>query len=140
MFSDFTFSIIKPDAVRTGKTGPILAMINEGGFEIAAMRMVKMTLPQAESFYSVHKDKPFFDDLVEFITSGPVVVMILRHENAVDQFRKLIGATDPNKAEPGTIRKTFAVSVQMNAVHGSDSVENAIKEADLFFSETERFC
>ena len=139
MFSDFTFSIIKPDAVRTGKTGPILAMINEGGFEIAAMRMVNMTIPQAESFYSVHKDKPFFDDLVEFITSGPVVVMILRHENAVDQFRKLIGATDPNKAEPGTIRKTFAVSVQMNAVHGSDSVENAIKEADFFFSETERF-
>lgn len=140
MYNDFTFSIIKPDAVRTGKTGPILAMINEGGFEIAAMRMVNMTLPQAESFYSVHKDKPFFDDLVEFITSGPVVVMILRHENAVDQFRKLIGATDPNKAEPGTIRKTFAVSVQMNAVHGSDSVENAIKEADFFFSGIERFC
>ncbi|MCX6320956.1 MAG: nucleoside-diphosphate kinase [Bacteroidia bacterium] len=140
MYNDFTFSIIKPDAVRTGKTGPILAMINEGGFEIAAMRMVKMTLPQAESFYSVHKDKPFFDDLIEFITSGPVVVMILRHENAIDQFRKLIGATDPNKAEPGTIRKTFAVSVQMNAVHGSDSVENAIKEADFFFSGTERFC
>ena len=140
MYNDFTFSIIKPDAVRTGKTGPILAMINEGGFEIAAMRMVNMTLPQAESFYSVHKDKPFFDGLVEFMTSGPVVVMILRHENAVDQFRKLIGATDPNKAEPGTIRKTFAVSVQMNAVHGSDSVENAIKEADFFFSGIERFC
>jgi nucleoside-diphosphate kinase len=139
MYSDFTFSIIKPDAVSTGKTGPILAMINEGGFEIAAMRMVKMTLKQAESFYSVHKGKPFFDGLVEFITSGPVVVMILKHKNAVDQFRKLIGATDPNKAEPGTIRKTFAVSVQMNAVHGSDSVENAIKEADFFFSETERF-
>ncbi len=139
MYNDFTFSIIKPDAVRTGKTGPILAMINEGGFEIAAMRMVKMTLPQAESFYSVHKGKPFFDELVEFMTSGPVVVMILRHENAVDQFRKLIGATYPNKAEPGTIRKTFAVSVQMNAVHGSDSVENAIKEADFFFSEIEKF-
>lgn len=139
MYNDFTFSIIKPDAVRTGKTGPILAMINEGGFEIAAMRMVKMTLPQAESFYSAHKGKPFFDELVEFMTSGPVVVMILRHENAVDQFRKLIGETDPNKAEPGTIRKTFAVSVQMNAVHGSDSVENAIKEADFFFSEIERF-
>lgn len=139
MYNDFTFSIIKPDAVRTGKTGPILAMINEGGFEIAAMRMVNMTIPQAESFYSVHKGKPFFDDLVEFITSGPVVVMILRHENAIDQFRKLIGGTDPNKAEPGTIRKTFAVSVQMNAVHGSDSVENAIKEADFFFSEIERF-
>ena len=139
MYSDFTFSIIKPNAVRTGKTGPILAMINEGGFEIAAMRMVKLTLPQAESFYSIHKGKPFFDDLIEFMTSGPVVVMILKHENAVDQFRKLIGATDPAKAEPGTIRKTFAVSVQMNAVHGSDSVENAIKEADFFFSGIERF-
>jgi nucleoside-diphosphate kinase len=139
MYSDFTFSIIKPNAVRTGKTGPILAMINEGGFEIAAMRMVKMTVPQAESFYSVHKGKPFFEGLVDFMTSGPVVVMILRHENAVEQFRKLIGATDPSKAETGTIRKTFAVSVQMNAVHGSDSVENAIKEANFFFSGIERF-
>jgi nucleoside-diphosphate kinase len=139
MYSDFTFSIIKPNAVRTGKTGPILAMINEGGFEIAAMRMVKLTLPQAESFYSVHKGKPFFEGLIEFMTSGPVVVMILRHENAVEQFRKLIGATDPAKAEPGTIRKTFAVSVQMNAVHGSDSSENAIVEANFFFSGIERF-
>jgi len=139
MYNDFTFSIIKPNAVRTGKTGPILAMINEGGFEIEAMRMVKMTLPQAESFYSVHKGKPFFDGLIEFMTSGPVVVMILRHDNAVDVFRKLIGATDPSKAEPGTIRKTFAVSVQMNAVHGSDSNENAIKEANFFFPGIERF-
>jgi nucleoside-diphosphate kinase len=139
MYTDFTLSIIKPNAVRTGKTGPILAMINEGGFEIAAMRMVKMTLPQAESFYSVHKGKPFFEGLVDFMTSGPVVVMILKHENAVDKFRTLIGATDPNKAEPGTIRKTFAVSVQMNAVHGSDSIENAIKEANFFFSGIERF-
>ncbi len=139
MYSDFTFSIIKPNAVRTGKTGPILAMINEGGFEICAMRMLKMTLPQAESFYSVHRGKPFFEGLVEFMSSGPVVVMILRHENAVDEFRKLIGATDPAKAEPGTIRKTFAVSVQMNAVHGSDSNENAIREANFFFSETDRF-
>ena len=98
-----------------------------------------MTHPQAESFYSVHKGKPFFEGLVEFMISGPVVVMILRHENAVDEFRNLIGATDPSKAEPGTIRKTFAVSVQMNAVHGSDSVENAIREADFFFSEVERF-
>jgi nucleoside-diphosphate kinase len=139
MYSDFTFSIIKPNAVRTGKTGPILAMINEGGFEIAAMRMVKLTLPQAESFYSVHKGKPFFEGLIEFMTSGPVVVMILRHDNAVEQFRKLIGATDPAKAEPGTIRKTFAVSVQMNAVHGSDSIENAVVEANFFFSGIERF-
>jgi nucleoside-diphosphate kinase len=139
MYSDFTFSIIKPNAVRTGKTGPILAMINEGGFEIAAMRMVRMTLPQAQSFYSIHKGKPFFEGLIEFMTSGPVVVLILRHENAVEKFRQLIGATDPNKAEPGTIRKTFAVSVQMNAVHGSDSVENAIIEANFFFSGIERF-
>ncbi|HEY5470567.1 MAG TPA: nucleoside-diphosphate kinase [Bacteroidales bacterium] len=139
MYSDFTFSIIKPNSVRTGKTGPILAMINEGGFEIAAMRMVKLTMPQAESFYSVHKGKPFYEGLIEFMTSGPVVVMILTHENAVEQFRKLIGATDPAKAEPGTIRKTFAVSVQMNAVHGSDSVENAIIEANFFFSGIERY-
>ena len=139
MQGDITFSIIKPNAVRTGKTGPILAMINEGGFEIAAVRMVKMTLRQAESFYEVHKGKPFFEGLVEFMTSGPVVVMILRHENAVNEFRKLIGATDPAKAEPGTIRKTFAVSVQMNAVHGSDSDENAIREANFFFSGTDRF-
>jgi len=139
MQGDITFSIIKPNAVRTGKTGPILAMINEGGFEITALRMVKMTLNQAESFYEVHKGKPFFEGLVEFMTSGPVVVMILRHENAVNEFRKLIGATDPSKAEPGTIRKIFAVSVQMNAVHGSDSDENAEREANFFFSGIDRF-
>ena len=139
MYSDFTFAIIKPNAVRTGKTGPIIAMINEGGFDIAAMRMVRMTLSQAQSFYSVHKEKPFFEDLVEFMISGPVVVMILKHENAVENFRRLIGATDPEKAEEGTIRKKFAVSVQMNAVHGSDSIENAIKEADFFFSGIDRY-
>lgn len=139
MSNDITFSIIKPNAVRTGKTGPILAMINEGGFEIVALRMIKMNLNQAESFYEVHKGKPFYDGLIEFMISGPVVVMILRHENAVEQFRKLIGSTDPAKAEPGTIRKTFAVSVQMNAVHGSDSDENAIREANFFFSGVDRF-
>jgi len=139
MNGNFTFSIIKPNAVRTGKTGPILAMINEAGFEIAAMKMVKMTLEQAQSFYAVHKERPFFDGLVEFMTSGPVFVLVLRHENAVEEFRKLIGATDPAKAEPGTIRKLFAVSVQMNAVHGSDSDENAEKEACFFFSTFERF-
>lgn len=139
MNTDFTFAIIKPNAVRTGKTGPILAMINEGGFEIAAMKMVRLTISQAESFYSVHKGKPFFEGLIDFMTSGPVVVMILKHANAVAEFRKLIGATDPAKADPGTIRKIFAVSVQMNAVHGSDSVENAYIEANFFFSDTERF-
>jgi nucleoside-diphosphate kinase len=140
MNNDFTFAIIKPNAVRTGKTGPILAMINEGGFEITAMRMVRFTQSQAESFYSIHKGKPFFEGLIDFMTSGPVVVMILKHENAVIEFRQLIGATDPSKAEPGTIRKTFAVSVQMNAVHGSDSDENSKIEADFFFSGIERFC
>jgi nucleoside-diphosphate kinase len=139
MSGDFTLAIIKPNAVRTGKTGPILAMINEGGFEITAMKMVKMTLQQAELFYAVHKGKPFFEDLVEFMTSGPVIVMILKHNDAVELFRKLIGATDPSKAEQGTIRKIFAVSIQMNAVHGSDSVENAQREIDFFFSGIERF-
>jgi nucleoside-diphosphate kinase len=139
MYNDFTFAIIKPNAVRTGKTGPILAMINEGGFEITAMRMVRLSKSQAESFYNIHRGKPFFEGLIDFMTSGPVVVMILKHENAVTEFRKLIGATDPSKAEPGTIRKTFAVSVQMNAVHGSDSDENALIEANFFFSGIERF-
>ncbi|OFY68515.1 MAG: nucleoside-diphosphate kinase [Bacteroidetes bacterium RBG_13_43_22] len=139
MNGTITFSIIKPNAVRTGKTGPILAMINEAGFEIVAMKMLRMTLQQAESFYEVHRGKPFFESLVEFMTSGPVFVMILRHDNAVEEFRKLIGATDPAKAEPGTIRKLYAVSVQMNAVHGSDSDENAQRESDFFFSTSERF-
>lgn len=139
MNGNITFSIIKPNAVRTGKTGPILAMINEAGFEIIAMKMVRMTLQQAESFYEVHRDKSFFESLVEFMSSGPVFVMILRHDNAVEEFRKLIGATDPAKAEPGTIRKLYAISVQMNAVHGSDSDENAQRESDFFFSTSERF-
>jgi nucleoside-diphosphate kinase len=139
MNGKFTFSIIKPDAIRTGKTGPILAMINEGGFEISAMKMVQMTIQQAEAFYAVHTGRPFFEELVEFMISGPVVVMILKHENAVEEFRKLIGATDPNKADQGTIRRTFAVSVKMNAAHGSDSDENAIREANFFFSDIERF-
>jgi nucleoside-diphosphate kinase len=134
-----TFSIIKPNAIRTGKTGPILAMINEGGFEISAIKMVQLTIQQAEAFYIVHTGKPFFQELVEFMTSGPVVVMILKHENAVEEFRKLIGATDPGKAEQGTIRRTFAVSIKMNAVHGSDSDENAVREANFFFSDIERF-
>jgi nucleoside-diphosphate kinase len=139
MDGQFTFAIIKPNSVRTGKTGPILAMINEAGFQISAMKMVRMTTQQAESFYEIHRGKPYFDSLVEFMTSGPVFVMILKHNNSVEEFRKLIGATDPELAEPGTIRKIFAVSEQMNAIHGSDSDENAQKEADFFFSTIERF-
>ena len=139
MNANFTFAIIKPNAVRTGKSGPILAMINEGGFEISALKMVQMTTEQAESFYEVHRGKSFYEELVEFMTSGPVIVMILKHANAVDEFRKLIGATDPAKAEPGTIRKLFAISIKMNAVHGSDSDENAMRESNFFFPTTERF-
>jgi nucleoside-diphosphate kinase len=139
MNGNITFSIIKPNAIRTGKAGPILSMINEGGFVISAIKMVQMTSQQAEVFYAVHTGKPFFEGLVEFMTSGPVIVMILKHENAVEEFRKLIGATDPSKADPGTIRKTFAVSVKMNAVHGSDSDENAVREANFFFPDIERF-
>ncbi len=139
MDGNFTFSIIKPNAVRTGKTGPIMSMINEAGFEIVALKMVKMSLEEARAFYAVHEGRSFFASLTEFMSSGPVLVMILRHHNAVEEFRKLIGATDPANAEQGTIRKTFAISVQMNAVHGSDSDENATREADFFFSSAERF-
>ena len=126
--------------MRTGKTGPILSMINEGGFEIAAIKMVQMTIQQAEAFYEAHRGKPFFEELVDFMTSGPVVVLILMHDNAVNEFRKLIGATDPDKAEQGTIRRNFGVSVKMNAIHGSDNDENAIRESNFFFSDIERFC
>ncbi|HUS86598.1 MAG TPA: nucleoside-diphosphate kinase [Bacteroidales bacterium] len=139
MPDDFTFAIIKPNAVRNRNIGPILAMINDGGFQISALKMVRLTKPQAEEFYAVHSERPFYKDLVEFMTSGPVVVMILRHENAVEEFRNLIGNTDPEKAEEGTIRKIFAASLQMNAVHGSDSTENAMIEANFFFSAFERF-
>lgn len=139
MDNDFTFAIIKPNAVKNKKTGPILAMINEAGFRISAMKMVRMTKAQAQSFYAVHKDKPFYNDLCDFMISGPIVALILKHENAVEEFRKLIGSTDPEKAEAGTIRKLFAASLQMNAVHGSDSPDNAKIEAAFFFSGFERF-
>ena len=139
MVNDYTFSIIKPDAVKAGNTGPILSQFNEAGFEIAAMKMLQITRRQAEEFYAVHRERSFYPDLVEFMISGPVVVLVLRHENAVEQFRKLIGATDPAKAEKGTVRARFATSVQMNAVHGSDSPENAAREASFFFSSIEVF-
>lgn len=139
MTNDFTFSIIKPNAVKNKNIGPILAMINEAGFRISAMKMVRMTKVQAQSFYGVHKERPFYNDLCEFMISGPIVVLILKHENAVEEFRKLIGSTDPQKAEEGTIRRMFASSLQMNAVHGSDSPENARIEAAFFFSGFERY-
>jgi nucleoside-diphosphate kinase len=134
-----TFFIIKPGAVRHEYIGPILAKINANGFHIAALRMLQLDRHHAEHFYSVHNQKPFFESLVTFMTSGPVVVGILEKENAVAEYRKLMGATDPAKAAEGTIRRLFAENIERNAVHGSDSDENAEIECDFFFSKSERF-
>ncbi len=134
-----TLAIIKPDAVAKELIGPVIARINNAGFRIAAIKLIKLNEDEAKKFYAVHKDRPFYDSLVKFMISGPVVVAILEKENAVEEFRKLIGATDPEKAEDGTIRKLYAESVERNAVHGSDSTENARIECDFFFSQTERF-
>lgn len=131
--------IIKPGAVSRGLTGTILNRICEEGFRISALKMIQLTRNQAERFYEVHRGRPFYKGLVQFMTSGPVVAGILEKENAVEAYRTLIGATDPEKAEEGTIRKQYAESVRENAVHGSDSDENAIKEASFFFSGSERF-
>jgi len=132
-----TLAIIKPDAVEKGYSGEIIAMIIKSGFKIKAMKMVHLTKYSAEGFYTVHKDRPFFNDLVAYMTSGPCIPIALEKENAVDDYRKLIGATDPAKAEEGTVRKLFAVDIQNNAVHGSDSDENAVKEIAHFFSSDE---
>jgi len=139
MSNDITFSIIKPEAMGRGNAGRIIARITEAGFRIAALKMLHLTLQQAEEFYAVHREKPFYPDLVAFMSSGPVIVMVLRHENAVEEFRKLIGNTDPEKADKGTIRADFAINVQKNAVHGSDSPENALREAGFFFPAIEIF-
>ncbi len=139
MSGNYTFTIIKPCAVKSGYIGAILADIQKGGFEISAMKYAQMTQAQAESFYGIHKERPFFPELVEFMTSGPIVVAILKHENAVEEYRKLIGATNPANAAEETIRKKYARNVQENAVHGSDSDENAAIESNFFFSQCERF-
>jgi nucleoside-diphosphate kinase len=139
MAENITLTIIKPFAVQNGYTGSILGKINEAGFRIVAMKYLQMTREQAALFYEVHKAQPFFDSLVSFMSSGPVVVAILEKENAVEEYRKLIGATDPSKAEKGTIRQLFGKSIQQNAVHGSDSSENAVREAAFFFSRIERY-
>jgi nucleoside-diphosphate kinase len=139
MSGNTTFTIIKPQAVADGYIGPILYRIHQGGFRISAMRMLWLTRGEAERFYEVHKERPFYGELVEFMTSGPIVVAILEKENAVEAYRKLIGNTDPAKAEEGTIRKEFATSMTKNAVHGSDSDENAQIESSFFFSTHQRF-
>jgi len=139
MSENYTFTIIKPCAVKKGYIGAILADIQKGGFEISAMKYIQMTQTQAEAFYSVHKERPFYGKLMQFMTSGPVVVAILKHENAVEEYRKLIGATNPENAAEGTIRKKYAQNERENAVHGSDSDENAAIESNFFFSQCERF-
>lgn len=134
-----TFTIIKPGAVSNEHIGPILNEINKNGFHIAAMKLIRLRTAQARKFYGVHKDKPFYESLISFMTSGPIVVAILEKENAVEDYRNLIGSTDPTKAEDGTIRKLFAQSMEKNAVHGSDSDCNAAIESTFFFSKSERF-
>ncbi len=134
-----TLTIIKPDAVSAGNTGGILRMMIDAGFKIVAMKYTWLTAGQAGKFYAVHSARPFYNDLVQFMTSGPVVPIILDADNAVDAFRKLIGATNPESAAEGTIRKRFASSVERNAVHGSDSDENAAIESCFFFSGLEMF-
>jgi len=134
-----TFTMIKPDATRKGHTGAILKMINEAGFRIIAMKMTHLTSSKAGEFYEVHKERPFYGELVGFMSSGPITAAILEKDNAVDEFRKLIGATNPAQAADGTIRKLFALSIGENAIHGSDSDENARIEGDFFFSRLEQF-
>lgn len=139
MTGNITFTIIKPKAVAKGYIGPILNKISEAGFKISALKMLQLTQNEARTFYEVHKERPFYNDLVDFMVSGPIVVGILEKEKAVEDYRKLIGATDPAMAEEGTIRKLYAESLQANAVHGSDSDENAAIEASFFFSTSDRF-
>lgn len=132
-----TLSIIKPDAVTRGITGQVNAMIESKGLRIVAQKLIRLTSQQAEDFYAEHKGKPFFANLVEIMTSAPVVVQVLQGENVIAEYRKIMGATNPAVAEEGTIRKTFALSIDKNTVHGSDSVESAKREIAFFFSQTE---
>ena len=136
--SNQTFTMIKPDAVKKGHAGAILDLIIKSGFHIEAMKLIRLTFEKAGEFYAVHKERPFYGELVEFMSSGPIIAAILKKENAVADFRKLIGATNPAQAEEGTIRKLYAASTGENAIHGSDSDENAIIESDFFFSKLER--
>jgi nucleoside-diphosphate kinase len=134
-----TFTMLKPDAVGAGNSGAIIKMIEEAGFSIVAMKKTKLSPEQAGQFYAIHKERPFYKDLCAYMSSGPIIPMILEKDNAVEDFRKLIGATDPQKAAPGTIRNLFAKSIEANAIHGSDSDANAIIEGNFFFSGFEQF-
>ena len=132
-----TFSIIKPDAVKAKQAGEILARLEKAGFEVVALRLRRLSPAQAEGFYHVHRERPFFGSLVSFMSSGPCVTMVLERENAVAQLREIMGATDPAKAAPGTIRKDFASSIEANCIHGSDAAETARFEISYFFSGLE---
>jgi len=135
--SNRTLAILKPDCVRKGLIGEVITKITDDGFKVTALKMVKLTKDSAGGFYEIHKERPFFGELIEYMTSGPCVPIVLERENAVENFRKLIGATDPQKADEGTIRKLYAESIQENIIHGSDSDENAAKEIGHFFSRKE---
>jgi len=139
MEGKITFTIVKPSALSMNYLGPILTHITDNGFKVIAIKMLHLSNAQATAFYSVHKDRPFFNDLVEFMTSGPVVVATLMKDNAVNNYRRIIGATNPEKAEEGTIRKLYGLDMQRNAVHGSDSDENTLIESRFFFSDIEIF-
>lgn len=139
MAGNRTFTMIKPDAVGAGNVGAIIKMIQEAGFSIKAMKMTKMSAERAGQFYEVHKERPFYNDLCEYMSSGAIVPMILEKDNAVEDFRTLIGATNPKEAAEGTIRALFAESIEANAIHGSDSDENAEIEGRFFFAKTEEF-
>ena len=132
-----TFSIIKPDATKRNITGAINKIIEENNLRIIAQKRIKLSIEKAEGFYSVHKDKPFFNDLIEYMTSGPVIIQVLEGGNAVEEYRKIMGATNPDHADSGTIRKEFALNIQENSVHGSDSDENANIEINYFFKDDE---
>ena len=132
-----TFSIIKPDAVATGKAGKILSLLEDYGFRIVELRMVKLSQSQAEGFYAVHKERPFFGSLVKFMTEGPVIVMALEREDAVKKLREVMGATNPANAAEGTIRKLYAESIERNSIHGSDAPETAAEELKYFFTGIE---
>ena len=139
MIGNTTFTMIKPCAVKNNFIGPILKMINERGFRVKAMKMTQLTRERAEAFYAIHAGKPFFEGLVEFMSSGPIIAAILEKNNAISDFRELIGNTNPEKAAEGTVRKLYAESMTANAIHGSDSDENALLEGSFFFSEMEQF-
>lgn len=137
MRTDRTFTMIKPDAMQNGHAGSIIKHIEQAGFKIKALKLTKLSIESAKKFYLIHQERPFFKDLIEYITSGPIIAAILEKENAVEDFRKLIGNTNPEEANPGTIRKIYAKSIDANAIHGSDSNENAAIEGDFHFSNKE---